>query len=102
MSTLTIDEGLDKSTGIVEKTHFEDGDIILEKQFDAQPHLEYAKAARDATDGQRWGEGRHIGHIPPAFYGQLLLIKDPQERDRAVMAFFRENPAFLMFERALK
>lgn len=102
MTTLTIHEGFDKNTGIVEKTHFADGEIVIQKTFDAQPHLDYAKQAREATEGQRWGSGKIIGHIPPAFYGQLLLIKDPQERDRAVMKFFRENPAFVTFDKALK
>lgn len=102
MSTLTINEGFDQKTGIVEKTHFADGDIIIEKSFDAQPHLEYAKQAREATEGQRWGEGKFIGHIPPAFYAQIIGIKDRQERSKAIHRFFQENPAFVMFDPYLK
>lgn len=102
MATHTINEGFDANTGIAEATHFEDETIVVQKTFDAQPHLEYAQQAREATDGKRWGDGKMIGHIPPVFYGQILRIRDPQERERAVMQFFRENPAFLMFDRALK
>lgn len=99
MSTLIINEGFNSNTGIETKTHFADGDIVIQKSFDAEPHLEYAKRARDATQGQRWGEGKLAGHIPPAFHAKILLIRDPQERKMAVQRFFKENPAFVMFER---
>lgn len=103
MSTLTINEGFDQATGIATKTHF-DGEeaIVIQKTFDAEPHLEYAKRARESTEGQRWGEGKLVGHIPPAFHGKLLLIRDPQERKRAVQQFFKDNPAFVMYEPYLK
>lgn len=99
MSALTINEGFNKDTGIATKTHFEDDGFVVQKTFDAQPHLDYAKQAREATEGQRWGEGKLVGHIPPAFYAQILMIRDPQERKKAVQRFFKENPAFVMFER---
>jgi hypothetical protein len=99
MSTLTIHEGTSQATGVTTRTHFEDDAIVIQKTFDAEPHLQYAKAAREATEGQRWGEGKLVGTIPPAFHAQILLIRDPQERKRAVQRFFKENPAFVMFER---
>ena len=100
MTTLTINEGFDQHTGIQTRTHFDaDEAIVIQKTFDADPHLEYAKQAREATNGQRWGEGKLVGHIPPAFYGQILTIRDPQGRKKAVQRFFKENPAFVMFER---
>lgn len=99
MSTLIINEGFNRDTGIETKTHFADGDIVIQKTFDAEPHLEYAKRAREATDGQRWGEGKIVGHIPPALHAEILLIRDPQERKRRVQKFFKENPAFVMFHR---
>ena len=101
MTTHTIYEG-ENAAGVTERTHFEDDSIVIQKTFDAQPHLEYAQQARESTAGQGWGNGRMIGHIPPAFYGQLLLIEDPKDRQKAVMTFLRENPAFVMFDRALK
>lgn len=101
MTTHTVNEGFDPSTGITTKVHFEDGNIVYQKTFDAEPYLKHAKQLREQTQGQRWGEGKVIGTIPPAFYGQLLLM-DKDQREKAVMKFFRENPAFVMFERALK
>jgi hypothetical protein len=99
MTNLTINEGTSAKTGVTTQTHFEDGSIVVQKTFDADPHLEYARQAREATEGQRWGEGKMVGHIPPAFYAQILLIKDRDERKRAVQQFFKENPAFVMFDR---
>jgi hypothetical protein len=98
----TIDEGFNPQTGIRTKVHFEDGEMIVQKTFDAQPLLDYAKSAREATEGQRWGDGRVIGTLPPAVFGRISLIKDPDERDREIMRFFRENPAFVTFEKVLK
>lgn len=99
MTTHTIHEGTSDKTGVSTQTHFEDGTIVVQKTFDAEPHLEYAAKAREATQGQRWGEGKLVGHIPPAFYAQILTIRDPQDRKQAVQRFLKENPAFVMFDR---
>lgn len=102
MTTHTIHEGTSDKTGVTTQTHFEDGSIVVQKTFDAAPHLEYAARAREATDGQRWGEGKMVGHIPPAFYAEILTIRDPQERKRRVQRFFHENPKFVMYSNYLK
>ena len=103
MPTLTINEGFNPNTGVNTQTHFDGNEaIVIQKTFDAQPHLEYARQARQATEGQRWGEGKFVGHIPPAFHAEILQIRDPQERKRRVQQFFRENPAFVMYEPYLK
>jgi hypothetical protein len=103
MSTLTINEGFNPHTGVAVKTHFDsDEAIVIQKTWDAQPHLEYAARARAATEGQRWGEGKLGVHLPPVVYGQLLMIKDPDERKKFVRRFAQENPKFVMFERYLK
>ena len=101
MADLSISEGVSK-TGVHTKTHFEDGAIIVQKSFDATPHLQHAEHARQSTAGQRWGEGKFVGHIPPAFYSKIVTIRDPEQRKAAVQSFFRENPAFVMFDRYLK
>lgn len=102
MTTLTINEGFNPNTGVATRTHFEDGNIVVQKTFDATPHLEYAAKAREATQGQRWGEGKIVGTIPPAFHAEILLIRDPQERKRRVQQFFKDNPKFVMFDPYLK
>lgn len=103
MSTLTINEGFNPNTGIATKTHF-DGEeaIVIQKTFDAEPHLKYAQQLREANEGQRWGEGKIVGHLPPAFHAEVLMIRDPQERKRRVKQFFQENPAFVTYEPYLK
>ena len=97
MAEYTIDEGVDK--GIQTQVHFEGGEIIHQKTFDAEPYLLHAANARQQTEGKRWGDGKFIGTIPPAFYAPICAIRDPQERQAAVLSFFRENPAFVMFDR---
>lgn len=91
-----VDEGV-SCGGVHTQIRFEGEEVIVQKSFDAAPHLAHAAHARQSTDGQRWGEGKLIGHIPPAFYAPILLIKDRQERARAVKRFFAENPAFIMY-----
>jgi hypothetical protein len=101
MSTLTIDEGT--TNGIRTKVHFNgDEDIIFEKTFDAAPILQYAADARLATEGKSWGEGKLVGHIPAVYLAPIIAIKDRKEREQAVNTFFRQNPAFVMFDRFLK
>jgi hypothetical protein len=100
MSTLTINEGFNPNTGVQTKTHFDsDEAIVVEKTFDAEPHLKYVQQLRESYEGQRWGEGKIIGHIPPAFHAEILLIRDPDERDRRLMEFFQQNPKFITYGR---
>ena len=87
--------------GVVTTLHFEGDSLITQRTYDAEPHLRYAQEAREATAGQRWGEGKLIGHIPPAEYARFLLIRDNKDRKKAIMAWLRENSRFVMFDRAL-
>ena len=96
---VSVSEGLDKTTGIETILHFEGDEFITQKKWDAEPHLKHAAIARQSTEGQRWKEGRFIGHIPPAFYAEIMVIKDKDQRTKAVRTFFAENPAFIMFDR---
>ena len=99
--SVTIDEGFD-AHGVRTRKHFESsGDVVVQHTFDAQEHLDHAKQARDATAGQRWGDGKFICHIPPAFLGPILAIKDKKEREKAVLKFMQENRGLVMFDRAL-
>lgn len=96
-----IDEGVNRH-GVRTQVSFEGEEVIVQKTFDAEPHLKYAEQARQQTAGMNWGEGRIVGHIPPVFYAQIMRIRDPAERDKAIMTFLRENPAFCTFDRFLK
>ena len=64
--------------------------------------MKYAALARQDTDGQRWGEGKLVGHIPPLEYARFLAIKDNKERQKAIKTWLRENSGFVMFEKYLK
>lgn len=97
----TIDAGV-SSQGVRTRLMFEGDAAIVKKTFDAAPHLKHAEEARIQTAGKNWGGGRLVGHIPPVFYAQIMTIRDPQEREAAVMKFFKENPAFVMFDRFAK
>lgn len=101
MTRLTINDGTEQ--GITTKAHFDGEDeIVIEHGFDAAPNVEYAKQARLDTQGKSWGDGKLIGHIPNMYLYPILAIKDNKEREKAVLLFLRENPAFVMFDKALK
>ena len=88
--------------GVVTQIHFEGEDMTVQRTWDADPHLKYAEMARQQTDGQNWGQGRFIGHIPPEPLSRFMLIKNNKERETAMLNWLRENPAFQMFHRAFK
>jgi hypothetical protein len=98
---VTVDEGM-SSQGVHTQLHFEGDSLIVQRSYDAEPHLQYAREAREATTGMRWGEGRLVGHIPPAEYARFLLIRDNAARKTAIKAWLRENSQFVMFEKYLK
>jgi hypothetical protein len=98
---VTVDEGVNEH-GIGTKLHFEGDSLIVQRTYDADPHLAYARQAREATAGQNWGNGRLVGHIPPAEYARFLAIKDNKQRMTAIKGWLRENSQFVMFDRYLK
>lgn len=95
-----IDEGT-APNGVRTRLHFEGDSLITQHTYDATPHLEYARQAREATAGQRWGEGKLVGHIPAAEYARFLAIRDNADRQKAILTWLRENPAFRMFDRGI-
>jgi hypothetical protein len=97
---VTVDEGV--VDGIRTQLHFEGQDLIVQKTYDAEPHLRYAEEARIRTAGMGWGEGRVVGHIPPLEYARISQIKDRNDREKAVRLFLQENNKFVMFDRYLK
>lgn len=94
---VSVDEGT-TADGVRTILHFEGDSLITQRTYDAAPHLDYAKQARQATEGKRWGEGKLIGHIPPAVYGQFLAIKDNQERQKMIRRWLAENRGYVMYD----
>jgi hypothetical protein len=100
--SVTVDEGVNEQ-GVRTQFHFEsDGGLVLQKTFDAEPILREAEQARQDTAGKGWGEGRIVGTIDPVAYGRISQIKDRAERDKAILAYFREKPALVKFDRYYK
>lgn len=95
---VTVDEGVSEG-GVSTKLHFEGDYLITQRTYDAEPHLQYAEQARQQTAGMNWGQGKLIGHIPPAEYARFLQIKDGHERKTAILSWLRENNKFIMFDR---
>jgi hypothetical protein len=81
-----------------------EGDQLVRKTtFDAEPLLREAHAERVATEGKRWGEGvgTKVGTIPMAVYA-TFLTKPAEERQKFLLQWLRENPAFVTFDKFLK
>jgi hypothetical protein len=97
IENFTVDEGLD-ANGVRKQVHFGGDDVVTQLTFDAEPILKEAAAARQANEGQRWGEGKVVGKLPLAVMNQLLAIKDRTERDVATMNWLRNNPAFITYK----
>lgn len=98
VESVTVDEGVNEQ-GVRTQFHFEsDGGLVLQQSFDAAPYLKEAEQARQATAGMNWGEGRVVGTIDPIAYARISQIKDRTERDKAIMDYFRERPAFVKFD----
>lgn len=96
-----IDEGVNPNTGVRTIFHFEGDQVVCQKQYDPTPYLIRAAQMRARNEGKRWGEGKEVGVIPP-WEGHILQIEDAAERERAMKAFFRANPAFLAYDAFLK
>lgn len=100
--SVSIDEGVNEQ-GVRTQFHFEsDGGLVLQKSFDAEPLLKAAEHARQSTQGMNWGEGRMVGTIDPISYARISQIKDRQERDKAILDYFRERPKLVMFDKYYK
>lgn len=91
----------DRQTGITTTIHKVETGTQIVKTWDAEPFLELAAARRADTAGERWGEMRHVGFIPAAVLGQFMRQDGGFDRARC-MAWLKENPAFVTFDKALK
>lgn len=91
----------DSQTGVTTTVHHLDDKVVIQKSYDAEPFKEVAAEMRAATEGERWGEMRHIGFIPNAELATMLR-QDGSIDQKRVIAFLKANPALCTFSRALK
>ena len=91
----------DYQTGITTTVHDLDGKTVFQKTYDAKPFIEAASAVRSATEGQQWGELRHVGFIPMAELGTMLR-QDGGIDQKRVIAFLKANPMLATFSKVLK
>jgi hypothetical protein len=96
-------QDFDAQTGITTTVHhIDDADrMVIQKTYDSKPFLDVAAEMRAQTEGQRWGEMRHVGFIPMAELATMMRQDGTIDNKRA-MAWLRANPAMATFSKALK
>lgn len=100
--SFTLDEGLDKNNVRTELI-FEDGAVIKKTSFDAEPLIELAAKMRTDSEGQRWGDGRHIGFIPQHQLQHIMqTYESSEERKHQVLVYLRDHPKLVTFDKFLK
>ena len=92
----------DNQLGITTTVHGLDSDrVVIQKSYDASEMLRQAEAARQQTDGQQWGEMRHVGFIPMAELAKFYRQDGGFDHKRCI-AWLKQHPAFVTFEKVLK
>ena len=102
IESFTLDEGVD-AYGVRKQLTFEGDQVVSKLTYDAAPLLEAAKAERNFTGGDRWGDGRKVGTIPMAVYNQIIQThQGREEREKHILGWLRANQAFVTFDKFLK
>lgn len=96
-----IYEEFDPVTGIRSRVHKTETKTVIEKNYNAEPFLEVAKEMRAATEGERWGEMRHVGFVPMAELGTMLR-QDGRLDKKRMLEWIKQNPKLCTFEKLLK
>lgn len=93
----------DAQTGITTTVHYVDdaNRVAIQKTYDAQPLVDACAEARAQTDGQRWGDMRHIGTIPMAELATMLRQDGSLDQKRCI-EWLKRNPALVTFNKFLK
>lgn len=93
----------DAQTGITTTVHYVDdaGKVAIQKTYDAQPFIERAAAMRAQTEGERWGEFRFVGAVPPAELAVMLRQDGGLDQKRA-FEWLKKNPDLVAFSKFLK
>ena len=101
-SNVTIDEGVNP-WGIQRQIILEGDQAVTKLTYDAEPLLEAAKAERNATAGERWGDMRKVGVIPMAELNRINQTYHSElERKAQILLWLKENPAMVTFDKFLK
>ena len=103
IGSFTVDDGV-HAHGVHKQVTFEGDQVVTKLTYDAEPLLEAAKAERIATSGNRWGEGvgTKVGTMPMAVYAEFMKVQSAEERQKFILKWLRENPAFVTFDKFLK
>ena len=101
IESFTLDEGIDQY-GINTRLIYQGDEVIKHTSQDVSGILEFAKAKRNHTAGERWGDMRHVATIPMHIYAQLLSITNQDERKKKVKEYIQANPSFATFDAYLK
>lgn len=96
-------QDFDAQTGIKTTVHYlEDaGRTVIQKTYDAQPLVDACAEARAVTEGERWGDMRHIGTIPMAELATMMRQDGTIDKKRCI-EFLKKNPAFVTFNKVLR
>lgn len=91
----------DDQTGVATTVNQVDGKVQIVKSYDAEPFLKAAADMRAASEGERWGEMRHVGFIPPAELARFYR-QDGQLDKRRLIGWLKANPAMATFSKVLR
>lgn len=91
----------DAQLGITTTVESIEGKVRIGKTYDAEPFLATAAEMRADTEGERWGELRHVGFIPMAELSKFYRQDGGFDHKRC-MAWLKANPALCTFSKALK
>jgi hypothetical protein len=93
----------DAQTGITTVYHDvqDAGRVVIEKQYEAEPFRAVAADLRTSTEGERWGDMRHVGTIPMAELATMLRQDGGIDMTR-VKAWLKKNPDLVTFSKFLK
>lgn len=96
-------QDFDAQTGIKTTVHYlEDaGKTVIQKTYDAEPLLDACAEARAVTEGEKWGEMRHIGTIPAAELATMMR-QDGGIDPKRLQAWLKGNQRFVTFSKFLK
>jgi hypothetical protein len=100
MSTFKLTE-YDPLTGITTTVHRTESKVTIQKTEDVAPLLRNAAAAREQTEGQRWGEMRHVGQIPMSVVAKFMRQDGGFDTKRCGQ-WLKAHPEFLTFAKFAK